>query len=147
MRVNDLFSAIAALALLVLVGAGAAYLGGVAGRPGAPAAPEIPTFETIAPPVAGGLLGFEGLGDRLAAGPWGTVVSIDDATVQVEQREGSYVGVPGKRLVVESAGQRLELELSEPDVLRILSSTSLEPGERVAVRIGDDGEVSLLVIR
>lgn len=147
MRVHDLLMSVGALLAVIVIGAAAVYAGRAVGRPDAPAAPEIPVYEPALPAVAGGLLGFEGLGDRLATGPWGTVVSVEDATVRVEQSEGDYVDAPGKRVGLDANGRELVLELSRDDGVRELATAAPSAGDRVAVRVNDDGTVGLLVIR
>lgn len=142
MRARDIAIAAAVLAGLVLYSYGAVRLGRAWGRPDAPTAVEVAAYPYDLPQTAGGLFGFEGLGERLEAGPWGEVVTADDALVRVEEAEARYIDVPGKRVVLRNGGQEYVLELRDAGLLRLLSGTDLAEGDRVAV-----GDGVLLLIR
>lgn len=142
MRARDLGIGLAVVLALALYGFGALKLGQALGRPGSPDAAAAAEFPIDLQDATGGLFGFEGQGDRLQAGPWGEVVSIEDALVTVEQAEGDYVETPGKRLVLRNGDGEHTLDLSDERLLRALRESELAEGDRVAV-----GDGAVLVIR
>jgi hypothetical protein len=143
MRRRELLLGLGFLAVLVLVGAGASKLGERVGRPGAPEQAALdPSLSVEAPPVRGGLYGFEGLSDRLQLGPWGRVQRAEPARIPVEVREGVYEDMDGVRLQFGSS----TVEIGRADLVRTLQLGQLAPGAEVAVRL-EGGRVTIFVIR
>jgi hypothetical protein len=114
---------------LVIIAVAAWTAGQAAGDPGEVDAPSLPESTTLRPPVETPFYGFEGLGDDISLGGWGTITDI--------RPTGGNAPNGSIEIVLDTGESEMTIQLDTDDFVRLLGEATPQTGDTLTTREGE----------